>query len=447
MNLGKGLGGILDASDIAQQALLVKRSELEKSLLPGHPEMLKLAEEQTVVESKLAVELSIAERGLEILHEQLKSKDRLLTSKLPDVDAATNRLLALNLKSQVNEKSKVTWQGYIERMTTELEKYQVATERERVELDFLGLKDLKDKWPISPNRLNLLLTALGLGLAVAIGAVFLVEYLDHTLTSLEQVESAFQLRGLGIVPKVEISEAPNAILDREEAKEFNLVENFRVIRTNLISMGQLSKPPHVLMVSSAMPKEGKTVISSNLSLSFAQSGARTLLMDTDMRRGRMHRLFGYRKTPGMSSVLLGEATLDEALRPTRHDNLWLMSAGSFIESGTELIGSQRFADMMNELRGRFDRIVLDTPPILGLSETSVLQRYVDGVVFVVWAGNTPIKIMQAAVDMLLANGANFYGFVLNRLDLNDTANYYQYYYYSQDYYYNYSPSLEDGAKA
>ena len=108
--------------------------------------------------------------------------------------------------------------------------------------------------PVSPNRSKLLFMGLFMGLVLALGVPFLIEYLDHTMTNLEQVESAFQLRGLGIVPKLDNSGAP-ALIDREESKETSLVENFRVIRTNLISVGSLTKTPHVLMITSAMPKK------------------------------------------------------------------------------------------------------------------------------------------------------------------------------------------------
>jgi len=244
------------------------------------------------------------------------------------------------------------------------------------------------------------------------------------------------MRGLGIVPQIDASSAgAAALISREEGRKDTLIENFRVIRTNVLSMGTLTKPPHVVMVTSAMPKEGKTVVSSNLALSFAHTGARTLLIDTDLRRGRLHRLFGYRKDPGLSNVLLNEVTLDQACRPTDQENLSILSAGRHLESGTELLGSPRFIELMQTLRARYDRIVIDTPPVLGLSETAAMQSLVDGVLFVIWTGNTPARTAKAAVDMLTANGANFYGFVLNRLDLSATANYYQYYYYSHDYYY------------
>ncbi|HEY2344012.1 MAG TPA: polysaccharide biosynthesis tyrosine autokinase, partial [Chthoniobacteraceae bacterium] len=271
-----------------------------------------------------------------------------------------------------------------------------------------------------------------------IGVPFLLEYLDHTMSNLEQVESTFQMRGLGIVPKLSEYGADRPLLSQSPDKSVDgtLLENFRVIRTNLLSMGALTKAPHVIMVASAMPKEGKTVVSSNLAVSFSQTGARTLLLDTDLRRGRMHRLFGYRKSPGLSDVLLGECTLEEAIRPTGHENLSILSAGKHIEAGAELLGSDRFRTVMEQVREKFERVVMDTPPVLGLSETSVLQSLVDGVLFVIWSGNTPVRTMRAAIEMLQANGANFYGFVLNRLDLTAATNYYQYYYYSYDYYYS-----------
>ena len=248
----------------------------------------------------------------------------------------------------------------------------------------------------------------------------------------------FQIRGLGIIPALETSDIERAaLMDTDNNHEQNLMENFRVIRTNLLSMGALTKAPHVIMITSAIPKEGKTVVSTNLSLSFAQMGTRTLLLDADLRRGRLHRVFGLRKAPGLTHVLMGKCTVLEACRPTGRDNLHVLTAGEHLNTATELLSSPKFAALLDELRNHYDRIIIDTPPVLGLSETSVIQTLMDGVVFVAWAGRTPIKSMQLAIEMLQNNGANFYGFILNRLDLNDSANYYQYYYYSNDYYRNY----------
>ena len=332
--------------------------------------------------------------------------------------------------------SRLPYDTYLANMKKEINEVEFAGEKERIDLKYAGLLEVRDE-PISPNRLHLMLLSFGAGLVLALGVPFLIEYLDHTMTNIEEVEHSFRMRGLGVVPQ---SDATDTLVPSEQEgnKKHGLVENFRVIRTNMLSMGALSKPPHVVMVTSAMPKEGKTVVSSNLAASFALTGAKTLLIDTDLRRGRLHRLFGYRKEPGLSNVLLGECTLDEAFRPSMQENLTVLSAGRHLDSGTELLGSPNFAALITGLRDRFERIVIDTPPVLGLSETSIMQNLVDGVLFVIWTGHTPVRGVQSAIETLRANGANFYGFVLNRLDLNATQNYYQYYYYSYDYYYQHA---------
>ena len=424
--------------------LKLQGEELAQTYLPGHAKMVALQEELDAVNLKLNGELRTALDRLDTYHRILLDRQKSLNEKLPEFEKRLARYNSVRQQEEIVKDSMVAWQNLYTRLEKDHQTELYALDRDRVSITFSEVLQVNDM-PVSPNRFSLLIYTTILGLMLALGIPFLLEYLDHTLSNLEQVESAFRLRGLGIVPKMESDEASTGLLNHDEWKETNVLENFRVIRTNLLSMGSLSKPPHVLMVTSAMPKEGKTVVSSNLALSFAYTGAKTLLLDTDLRRGRLHRLFGYRKQPGLSGVLLGQVTLDEAIRPTHHENLYVLSTGQHVETGTELLGGRRFKDIMVELRQRFDRIVMDTPPVLGLSETSVLQNDVDGVLFVIWSGHTPIKGVRAAVEMLQANGANFYGFVLNRLDLSSSANYYQYYYYSHDYYYHYSPRALENA--
>lgn len=423
-----------DALEKEQQRIKTWMTEASRVYLPGHHKMVAFQKQLDDVNEKLDAEFQVAKNRLDVEYQQLLTKKEDLESKLPQYAAVNKKANLIKLDSTLFESSQLRWNSMYKQMSQKLEALDFANEKERVDLSFLGIVHIMDQ-PVSPNRAKLVFFSLLVGLVLAIGVPFLIEYLDHTLSNLEQVESTFQLRGLGIVPKIETQATP-ALIDRDENKESSLVENFRVIRTNLLSMGSLSKAPHVIMTTSAMPKEGKTVVSSNLAISFAHMGARTLLMDTDLRRGRLHRLFGYRKSPGLSNVLLGEISLEEACRPTTHENLTVLSAGKHLETGTELMGSKKFHELMEQLRTRYDRIVIDTPPVLGLSETSILQKYVDGVLFVIWSGHTPIRNMKAAIEMLQANGANFYGFVLNRLDLSATQNYYQYYYYSHDYYYH-----------
>ena len=417
-----------------QQQIKSLIEEAARTYLPGHRKMMELAKQLDTVNRQLDTEYQVAQNRFDLEYQELINKRKDLDAKLPEYQEVLKKHESLTQQANSMTRGDLPYLRYLDELSKKINAIKFGGEKERVDLNYLGLLELRDD-PVSPNRLKLALFALLLGTILSLGVPFLIEYLDHTLTNLEQVESTFQLRGLGIVPKLESTETL-ALISTDDSKVNSLIENFRVIRTNVLSMGSLSKTPHVIMVTSAMPKEGKTVVSSNLAISFAHTGVRTLLIDTDLRRGRLHRLFGYRKSPGLSNVLLDEIGLDEACRPTNHENLTVLSAGRHLQTGTELLASQKFIDLMATLRGRYERIIVDTPPVLGLSETSIMQGLVDGVLFVIWSAHTPIRNMKAAIEMLQANGANFYGFVLNRLDLSATQNYYQYYYYSHDYYYH-----------
>jgi len=405
--------------------------------LPGHKVMRELEKKLAESQQVLDVEYSGEKARFDLEYDQMKVRLADLEKQLPDFNEAKKSFYQLKRDYSINSSGDLAWGTFYQRMAKRLNTLDFAQDRERVSLQYIGLLELHEK-PISPNRSKLLIICLVVGCVAAIGVPFLMEYLDHTVSNIEEVESTFHIRGLGVVPQVGDEEMqPPALIDSEEGQQTHLVENFRVIRTNLLSMGAATKQPQVIMVTSSMPREGKTVVASNLAYSFVRAGAKTILIDTDLRRGRLHRLFGYRKTPGLSEYLLGDAPLDQACRASGMDGLHVITAGKHLDSGTELLGSERFAALLQELRGKYDRIILDTPPVLGLSETSVMQNVVDGVMFVIWSGKTPMKNIKVALEVLQSNGANFYGFILNRLDLSATKNYYQYYYYSNDYYYNY----------
>lgn len=431
--------------DVDRELQATRKEMAEKSVhfLPGHRTMQALKAKIDELQQKVEIEYAAAKRRFDVAYQDVINRRMELESQIGEYARVTKESQVVDSQNAIFRMSRLNWEKMISEMQKKLEELEYAWDRERVDLTFLSVRD-SSGGPVSPDFVKLILMAGALGAAMGIGIPFLIEYLDHTIHSLDEVENACQLRGLGIVPKHE-SNRPMSLLATGETSGHDLVENFRVIRTNLLSIGSVGKPPQVTLITSAMPKEGKTVVSANLAISFARNGGRTLLLDTDLRRGRLHRLFGYRKSPGLSDVLIDNVALDDACRPTSYENLFVLSAGKHLDTGTELLASQKFTDIMTSLRGKFDHIIVDTPPVLGLSESSILQKLADGVLFVIWSGNTPMGSVKAAIEMLQKHGANFYGFVLNRLDLNATQNYYQYYYYSHDYYYNYRPAALEQA--
>jgi capsular exopolysaccharide synthesis family protein len=422
-----------------QQERRIQRqiADASRIYLPGNRKMMALNTQLEGVRANLDLDYQSARSRLELQRQSLEDQEHDLEKKLPEYQAINHQYAKLEQDSQLHSAGQMAWQS----IYTDAEKYinelEYTANKERVNLQYLGIVVLRPD-PVSPNKMRLAIMSLLLGAGLAILVPFLIEYLDFTFSNMNEIEATFQMRGLGIIPQLVKQDDHSPLINLRKADgEQDLVENFRLVRTNLLAMGALSKAPAVLMITSAMPREGKTVVSSNLSLSFAQMGEKILLIDTDLRRGRLHRLFGLRKSPGLSDLLLGKVSLEDAIRPSGAENLSILSAGEHLQFGTELLGSQKFTDLMRELRPRYDRIIMDTPPVLGLSETSILQNYVDGVLFVIWSGRTPIRTVKTAIDMLSSNGANFYGFVLNRLDLTSMPNYYQYYYYSSDYYHSY----------
>jgi capsular exopolysaccharide synthesis family protein len=434
---------LMQGSDKWQQIESEMRSiEAEKTKLletfrPGNYRITALQKKIDGLMGQLEAQYQTQYAHFDLEYQSLKRKATDLEARLPEYNETNKRYTKLQQDFSLYKSGDLSWQSMYSGMAKKLSSIDFAQDKERINLFYDGIL-LAKPFPDSPNRFRLFLMAIGLGLAAAIALPFGIEYLDHTIADFNQAETLFQIRGLGIIPALESAEVEKmALMDSSTSNSNNLMENFRVIRTNILSMGTLTKAPHAIMITSAVPKEGKTVISTNLALSFAQMGAKTILVDVDLRRGRLHRVFGLRKAPGMTQVLMGKCTLEEACRPTGRENLDILTAGEHLNTATELLSSTRFSEVVDQLRTKYDRIIFDTPPVLGLSETSVIQTLIDGIVFVAWAGKTPIKSMQLAVELLQNNGGNFYGFVLNRIDLTDSANYYQYYYYSNDYYRNY----------
>jgi len=208
-------------------------------------------------------------------------------------------------------------------------------------------------------------------------------------------------------------------------------EAFRTLRTNL----QFTSPDRelrVVLVTSATPGEGKSTVSSNLAVAFSQAGKRTLLMDCDLRKPVVHKNFGIHRAPGLTSLLVGEAGLDEVLRKVEVPNLTVLPSGPVPPNPAELLGSKAMAGILSEMRATFDLVIVDAPPIVAVTDAAVLCPLVDGVVLTVASGQLPRELAQHAKSLLDKANAHILGVVLNRINPAHQRNYqYYYYYYDQ----------------
>ncbi len=307
--------------------------------------------------------------------------------------------------------------------------------------------------PLSPVKprvgLTLALGALA-GLALGVLAAMVAIQLDRTVRSQQDIEETLRATFLGYMPLINsrglrahkryqygdthANEAPVENLDLVvHSHPMSLVaELARGIRTNLLFMSP-DTPFQMLMVSSASPREGKTFTATSLAITLAQSGKRVLLVDGDLRRPRVHKIFGVRPPVGLSSVLIGEATLEEAVLDTPVPNLQVLVCGPVPPNPVELIHSQRMTDLLAHLRKSFDRVIFDSPPITAVTDALALGPQLDGVVLVVRSRYTRRDQGAAVVRQLRDLGSHVVGVVLNAIDLREGS---PSYYYGK---YDYSP--------
>jgi capsular exopolysaccharide synthesis family protein len=215
----------------------------------------------------------------------------------------------------------------------------------------------------------------------------------------------------------------------------NFGEAFRAVRTNVL-FSSAEEGGRSVVVTSTAPGEGKTIVAANLAVALAQAGQRVLLIDADMRKPRIHAVFMKPQAPGLSNVLVGNAKTSESVRQTNVAGLWILPAGINPPDPAELLGSRRFKDFLASLEPHFDWVIVDTPPVMAVTDSSIVGHLATGVLFVVGAEMTSRHVAQRALEQLEQARAKFIGVVLNRVDLTHNAYYYSEYYRREysDYY-------------
>ena len=215
-------------------------------------------------------------------------------------------------------------------------------------------------------------------------------------------------------------------------------EAYRTLRTGIL-LSRAGAPPKLILMTSTTSGEGKTVTSTNAAVLFAHTGAKVLLIDADLRRPRCHRVFGLDKEPGLTEVLTGGRAVFEMIRPTQVEGLSILTSGSLPPNPTELLGSERMKKILAELAAAFDFVILDSPPVLPVSDSVLLSTIVDGVVVVVNSASTAKQQIRVACARLKYARSKIFGVVLNKVNLQSPE--YKYY---KNYYFHYSNDLLEG---
>jgi polysaccharide biosynthesis transport protein len=290
--------------------------------------------------------------------------------------------------------------------------------------------------PITPNKVGNMFIGLFGGALLGIGLAFFFEYMDSRVKQPEEIRTQLGLPFLGMVPAFDAKETQGPpLIGSGMPSEF--AEAFRTIRTNVL-FSSADAGPKAIVVTSTSPGEGKTVVSANVGMSLALAGQRTLLIDADMRRPKTHELFDIAMEPGLSNLMVGDAKASDVVKKTQTPNLWVLSAGKQPPNPAELLGSKRFKDFITSLGTHFDWVIIDSPPVMAVTDASIVSHIAHGVIFVVGAEMTTSGSARAALDQLDSAKAKYVGGILNKVDVRHNAYYYGRYYRReyQEYYKN-----------
>lgn len=322
-------------------------------------------------------------------------------------------------------------------------------------------RPLLPKVPIRPNIPKNISVGLLSGLILGIAAALLRGLLDRTLKTPDDVERELGVTFLGLLPEISAAAALDTAYAKgprrrrktseeatglpemvvHEQPQSGIAEAARTIRTNLLFMSP-DKPYKILLVTSAAPSEGKTTVASCIAIAMAQAGQRVVLVDCDLRRPRLHRVFRKTNAIGISSALIEEVHIDEIVQETGIPNLKMVPAGPCPPNPAELLHSDRFKEILGQIASKFDRVIIDSPPVVPVTDAAVLSTLVDGTVMVVRAFKTTQDLARHAVRVLGDVGSKKVGAVLNAVNFGRHEYKYSYYYYRRDGYYAAQPGEE-----
>lgn len=311
---------------------------------------------------------------------------------------------------------------------------------------------------VSPRRLTTVLAAFFLSTLFGMGLALFLEYLDDTIRTAEEIENYLQLPALAAIPTIDSvprrklllvgngegggdgedeESNPNAELLIHTDSRSSLAEAYRQLRTSIL-LSTAGHAPKSLLVTSSLPSEGKTTTATNTAISLAQTGAKVLIIDADMRRPRLHQVFNITNGAGLSTLLSSEFDDKAILDCVQYDDkskLHLMPSGPVPPNPAELIGSEQMSHLLTKLHGHFTHVVIDSPPIASFTDGVLIASMVDGVILVVHAGKSSRQVVKRSKQLLNDVGAKVLGVVLNNVNLRSQDNYYYYqtYYHRSNY--------------
>jgi len=427
----------------AKAVLEVEYQENLKVFKPAYPKMVQLRSQIDQIQAKINEEVSNVRSSIRATYEAAKSQEELLKARLEEVKEEVAVIQDRGIQYNILKREVDTTRQLYDDILQRLKEVGVAT---AVEANNISVVDRaqKPEFPFKPNHRRNILLAMILGLFGGIGLAFLFEHLDDTIKHPEDVERQLGIPVLGVIP-VQTKEQYRsfkgislALLTQDQPRSA-FAEAYRSTRTAL-QFSTSDGTPRTLLVTSALAGEGKSTTALSLAIQFAQSGKRVVIIDADLRNPSLHRGLSLENNQGLTNYLAGPAQPAEIAKPTTISNLFCIPTGPLPPNPAELLSSAKMVSLLSLAADKFDQVIIDGPPVLGLADALILGNLAGGTLIVVHAGNTRRGYVQNALKRLKQARTHLIGGVLTKLDLQSNA----YGYYYSSYYYSYErPTIKE----
>jgi len=409
-----------------------RMSELSDKYGQNHPKMVAIESELTDLKKRKVIECGRVVNSLQNEYKLAVAREESLKKAL-----ARQKTESLSMNKKAVQYGVLQRQAESSRHMYELliKRFKETSLTEEMRTGNIRVIDRAEtpNSPIKPKKkLNLLLSII-VGLALGTGLAFFLEYLDNTIKLPEEIKEYLNIPYLGPVPAFASDESHDGVSSDLVVQRFPksmASESFRGIRTGIL-FSSADNAPQAILISSAGPSEGKTVCAANLAITMAQAGSSVIIVDCDMRRPRLHKLFDTSRDTGISSVLVGSSELNDVVVKTGIANLDMIPSGPIPPNPSEILGSKKMEYLVEALRKKYTRIIIDSPPLTAVTDSALLSKTADGTILIIRAGETPRQVVQNGLSQLHGiGGSHILGAVLNGVITGkDSYYYYQYYYY------------------
>ena len=436
---------LLETLRAKQADLKIQAADLNTQFGPSYPKLAQLNSQLREMDAQIKAELKKIVSKVRGQYMTSLQRENMLRDALEKQKQVANKLNESAIEYNLLKRDSDTYRALYEGLLQKLKEAGVSAGLKANNFQIVD-SARTPTYPIEPNIPRNLGFGIVLGLATGVLSAFVLEGLDNTIRTTEQAQLISGLAPLGMIPlgsksaregshakRLVIASSKEAVeLVTQVRPQSQMAESYRALRTSLL-LSNLGAPPKVIMVTSALPQEGKSTTSINCAIVLAQKGVRVLLIDADLRRPSIHKTLGMGPRSGLSNVLTGSTTLEQTItRSTILPNLQVLPAGTPPPNPAELLASSNMRDVLAELREQYDHIVVDTPPSLSVTDAVVLSPRADAVVLVIRSGQTTKQALRRARNVLTQVNAKVIGVLLNAVDLT-SPDYYYYYEYQGKY--------------